>query len=124
MRAAQVTDPIAYHAEGPVWSSQWGGLRWVDMLAGDVLQLTNGTLTRTHVADIVAAVRPRRSGGSGVRCHARFRVGGCRRHVAHDAGTLVPHDVLAAERSDRMQHLDLSVVPVGSLRPRRVDPWP
>ena len=39
MLAEQVTDPIAYHAEGPVWSTRWGGLRWVDMLAGDALFL-------------------------------------------------------------------------------------
>jgi uncharacterized protein YdhG (YjbR/CyaY superfamily) len=35
MRAEQVTDPVAYHGEGPVWSGHWGGLRWMDMLAGD-----------------------------------------------------------------------------------------
>jgi sugar lactone lactonase YvrE len=40
MRAEQITDPVAHHAEGPVWSEAWGGLRWVDMLAGDVLSLT------------------------------------------------------------------------------------
>ena len=39
MRVEQVTDPVAYHGEGPVWSARWGGLRWVDMLAGDVLSL-------------------------------------------------------------------------------------
>ena len=39
MIAEQATDPIAFHAEGPVWSARWGGLRWVDMLAGDVLSL-------------------------------------------------------------------------------------
>ncbi len=33
MRVEQVTDPVAYHGEGPVWSPRWGGLRWVDMLA-------------------------------------------------------------------------------------------
>jgi pimeloyl-ACP methyl ester carboxylesterase len=33
-RVEQVTDPVAYHGEGPVWSPRWGGLRWVDMLAG------------------------------------------------------------------------------------------
>ena len=32
--AQQVTGPVAYHGEGPVWSTRWGGLRWVDMLAG------------------------------------------------------------------------------------------
>src|ERR687893_669783 len=29
VRAEQVTDPVAYHGEGPVWSERWGGLRWV-----------------------------------------------------------------------------------------------
>ena len=40
MRAEQVTGPVTYHGEGPVWSESWGGLRWVDMLAGDVLALS------------------------------------------------------------------------------------
>jgi sugar lactone lactonase YvrE len=39
VRAEAVTGPVAYHGEGPVWSARWGGLRWVDMLAGDVLAL-------------------------------------------------------------------------------------
>lgn len=65
MRAQQVTDPVAYHGEGPVWSPSWGGLRWVDMLAGDVLSLAaDGTVGRRHVSDIVAVVRPRRGGGA------------------------------------------------------------
>ncbi len=65
MRAEQVTDPVAYHGEGPVWSPSWGGLRWVDMLAGDVLSLAgDGTVDRRHVSGVVAAVRPRRGGGA------------------------------------------------------------
>jgi sugar lactone lactonase YvrE len=65
MRAEQLTDPVAYHGEGPVWSSQWGGLRWVDMLAGDVLALSaDGSVTRRHVGTICAAVRPRHQGGA------------------------------------------------------------
>ncbi|MDQ0957980.1 sugar lactone lactonase YvrE [Streptomyces sp. B4I13] len=65
MRVEQVTDPIVYHGEGPVWSPRWGGLRWVDMLAGDVLSLADdGTVTRRHVGDVAAAVRPRRQGGA------------------------------------------------------------
>jgi sugar lactone lactonase YvrE len=65
MRVDQVTDPVAYHGEGPVWSSRWGGLRWVDMLAGDVLSLAeDGGVTRRHVGTVVAAVRPRRGGGA------------------------------------------------------------
>jgi sugar lactone lactonase YvrE len=65
MRVEQVTDPVAYHAEGPVWSPQWGGLRWVDMLAGDVLSLeADGSVGRRHVASVVAVLRPRRGGGA------------------------------------------------------------
>ncbi|MGY1616015.1 SMP-30/gluconolactonase/LRE family protein [Geodermatophilus sp. SYSU D00691] len=65
MRAEQVTDPVAYHAEGPVWSPRWGGLRWVDMLAGDVLSLgADGAVDRRHVGDVAAALRPRAGGGA------------------------------------------------------------
>ncbi|WP_040336857.1 SMP-30/gluconolactonase/LRE family protein [Candidatus Blastococcus massiliensis] len=65
MHAEQVTDPVAYHGEGPVWSPSWGGLRWVDMLAGDVLSLAeDGSVDRRHVSDVVAAIRPRRAGGA------------------------------------------------------------
>jgi sugar lactone lactonase YvrE len=65
MRAEQVTDAVAYHGEGPVWSARWGGLRWVDMLAGDVLWLADdGTVGRRHAGDVVAALRPRRGGGA------------------------------------------------------------
>jgi sugar lactone lactonase YvrE len=39
MRVEQLTDAVAYHGAGPVWSSRWGDLRWVDMPAGDVLSL-------------------------------------------------------------------------------------
>src|SRR5438552_12957947 len=65
MRAEQVTDPVAYHGEGPVWSERWGGLRWMDMLAGDVLSLAaDGTINRRHVDSVAAAIRPRRVGGA------------------------------------------------------------
>ncbi|MET0727773.1 MAG: SMP-30/gluconolactonase/LRE family protein [Acidimicrobiales bacterium] len=65
MQVEQVTDPVAYHGEGPVWSPRWGGLRWVDMLAGDILSLdADGVVHRRHVAEIAAAVRPRRGGGA------------------------------------------------------------
>jgi sugar lactone lactonase YvrE len=65
MRAEQVTGSITYHGEGPVWSDQWGGLRFVDMLAGDVLSLQpDGTVVRRHVGAVAAALRPRRGGGA------------------------------------------------------------
>ncbi len=59
--AQQLTPSVAYHGEGPVWA---GGLHWVDMLAGDVLSLTStGAIVRRHVGTVVAALRPRASGG-------------------------------------------------------------
>ena len=65
MRAERVTDPVAYHGEGPVWSTRWGGLRWVDMFAGDVLFLgPDGAVERRHVGAIAAALRPRTRGGA------------------------------------------------------------
>jgi sugar lactone lactonase YvrE len=69
MRAGQVTGPVAYHGEGPVWSPRWGpeggALRFVDMLAGDVLRLReDGGVDRLHVGTVAAVVRPRRSGGA------------------------------------------------------------
>ena len=65
MKAEQLTGPVAHHAEGPVWSPRWGGLRWVDMLAGDVLSLADdGTVGRRHVGQVAAALRPRTAGGA------------------------------------------------------------
>ncbi|MPZ97481.1 MAG: SMP-30/gluconolactonase/LRE family protein [Propionibacteriales bacterium] len=62
----QVTAPLADHGEGPVWHDGWGGLRWVDMLAGDILALDSATgeVRRHHVGDVVAALRPRATGGA------------------------------------------------------------
>jgi len=73
MRAEQVTDPVAYHGEGPVWSARWGGLRWVDMLAGDVLSLRpDGTIGRLHVGTVAAALRPRAGGGAVIAVERGF----------------------------------------------------
>lgn len=64
MIAENITGPIAYHGEGPVWSEQWGGLRWVDGTAGDLLTLRSDGVHRQHVDDeYLAFVRPRTSGG-------------------------------------------------------------
>ena len=64
LRAEQVTDAITYHGEGPCWSDSWGGLRWVDLLAGDLLTLgADGEVRRLHVGDVAAFVRPRTRGG-------------------------------------------------------------
>jgi sugar lactone lactonase YvrE len=73
MRAEQITEAVAYHAEGPVWSDGWGGLRWVDMLAGDVLSLDDrGAVQRRRVGRIAAALRPRRLGGAVIAVERGF----------------------------------------------------
>lgn len=63
--AEQVTGACAHHAEGPIWDDAAGCVRWVDMLAGDVLSLApaGGQVERLHVGDVAAAVRPRLGGG-------------------------------------------------------------
>jgi sugar lactone lactonase YvrE len=62
VRAEQLTDAVACHGEGPVWDGE--NVVWVDMHAGDVLATSlSGSTTRTHYADLVACVVPRRDGG-------------------------------------------------------------
>ncbi|NEK87417.1 SMP-30/gluconolactonase/LRE family protein [Blastococcus saxobsidens] len=73
MRAEQVTGPVAEHGEGPVWWPGWGGLRWVDLTAGDVLSLAgDGTVRRTRVGEVAAALRPRRGGGAVIAVERGF----------------------------------------------------
>lgn len=64
-RAERWTDRIADHGEGPVWFPDEGRLRMVDMLAGDVLAVSEGgaVAERLHVDAVAAAVRPRYNGG-------------------------------------------------------------
>ena len=96
MRVEQVTDPVAYHGEGPVWSERWGGLRWVDMLAGDVLSLADdGEIGRRHVGTIAAALRPRSRGGAVIGVERGFALEGA-------DGTLTHLDELWTDDSVRM----------------------
>jgi hypothetical protein len=75
MQVQQVTDPVVYHGEGPVWWAGWGGLRFVDMLAGDLMSLAaDGSLKRRHVASVAAAVRPRVGGGAVIGVERGFAV--------------------------------------------------
>ncbi len=91
-----MTDPVAHHAEGPVWSDAWGGLRWVDMLAGDVLSFAaDGTVRRRHVGRVAAALRPRRTGGAVIAVERGF--------VLEDAdGALTPLDPVWSDPGVRM----------------------
>jgi sugar lactone lactonase YvrE len=64
--AEQFTAPLAFHGEGAVWSRSWGGLRWVDMLAGEYLTRNDATgqISRDSSGSPIAAlVRPRYGGG-------------------------------------------------------------
>ncbi|MFJ6533487.1 SMP-30/gluconolactonase/LRE family protein [Microbacterium sp. NPDC091662] len=64
MTPENVTGPVAHHAEGPIWSPGWGGLRWVDGEAGDLLALRPDGVTRQHIDDeYLAFARPRSGGG-------------------------------------------------------------
>jgi sugar lactone lactonase YvrE len=73
VHAEQLTAADAFHAEGPVWSGAWGGLRWVDMLAGDVLSLgAGGAVDRRHVGVVAAALRPRAGGGAVIAIERGF----------------------------------------------------
>ncbi|MEU4013994.1 SMP-30/gluconolactonase/LRE family protein [Microbacterium sp. NPDC028030] len=64
MTPDNVTGPVAHHAEGPVWWAGWGGLRWVDGEAGDLLALRPDGVTRQHIDDeYLAFARPRTGGG-------------------------------------------------------------
>ncbi|WP_382309962.1 SMP-30/gluconolactonase/LRE family protein [Herbiconiux sp. UC225_62] len=76
--AEQVTDPIAFHAEGAVWSEAWGGLKWVDMFRGDVLSLgADGSVGRMATGSTIAAmVRPRVAGGFVVVTEREFTLWG------------------------------------------------
>lgn len=64
MTPENITGPIAHHAEAPVWWPGWGGLRWVDGDAGDLLALRPDGVTRQHIDDeYLAFARPRSGGG-------------------------------------------------------------
>ena len=71
-----------------MWSLSWNGLRWVDLLAGDVLHLDplTGDVGRWHVSKVAAALRPRAAGGAVIATEHDFVladvVGGPVRSVA------------------------------------------
>lgn len=73
MIADQVTAVCVNHGEGPVWDTAAGVLRWVDMLAGDIMTLrSDGEIERSHVGSVAAAFRPRRDGGMVVAVERGF----------------------------------------------------
>ncbi len=73
MFAVRATDAVTYHGEGPIWDPT-GVLRFVDMLAGDVVSFDPRTdaVSRVHVGDVAACVVPRRDGGLAVAVERGF----------------------------------------------------
>ena len=71
LTARPVTPAVAEHGEGPVWHPSFDGVRWVDMQAGDILELA-GTedVRRTHVGTVAAASGPAATAGSCSRTSA------------------------------------------------------
>jgi sugar lactone lactonase YvrE len=96
VKVEQLTGPVAYHGEGPVWFPGWGGLRWVDMLAGDLLSFAgDGSVRRKHVGRVAAVVRPRRRGGA--------IIGGARGFLLeHEDGTVRDLGQLWSDSAVRM----------------------
>jgi sugar lactone lactonase YvrE len=77
MRAEPIAQPHAFHAEGPIWWPEWslegpGELRYVDMLAGDVLIARGNDVERIHVGKVAAAMRPRGAGGAVIALERGF----------------------------------------------------
>ena len=102
----QITPQVAFHAEGPVWSEEWGGLRFVDMLAGDLLTMDpSGSVSRLETgARIAAFVRPRAGGGY---------------LLATERGLALADSAFAAPE----QRLELFTSPAYRLNEGTVDPW-
>jgi sugar lactone lactonase YvrE len=64
MIAEQLTDALCEHGEGVATSDRWAGPRWVDMLAGDLLELgAAGDIRRRNVGSVAAMTRPRADRG-------------------------------------------------------------
>jgi sugar lactone lactonase YvrE len=89
MKAEQLTEADAEHGEGPVWSPSWGGLRWVDTFAGDLLALgDDGTVTKRRLGTTLGALRPRVGGGMVVALERQFALAGAGDEEPHPLGEL------------------------------------
>lgn len=76
-------DPAVFHGEGAFWDPAVGALRYVDMLAGDVVTAGDEGTTRAHVGAVAALIRGRAGGGY---------------IVATERGFVLADDDLRAER--------------------------
>ncbi|SDP43983.1 Sugar lactone lactonase YvrE [Nakamurella panacisegetis] len=95
-RATQLTAPDANHGEGPVFAAALGGLRWVDMLAGDILHLDSatGSVTRWSVGSVAAAFRPRVGGGVVIATEREFVLADVPDGPVRSLGEVFPGDAI------------------------------
>ncbi|QYH36358.1 SMP-30/gluconolactonase/LRE family protein [Salinibacterium sp. M195] len=108
MRAENVTGPIAFHGESPVWWPAWGGLRFVDAHAADLLTLTAGDVERLHThEDSASFVRPREGGG--------YVLGTLRGLALSDTADAAPTHHATLLSSNRQQMNDGGITPDGEL---------
>lgn len=115
MKAEAVAKPHAYHGEGGVWSNDWGSghaaLRYVDMLAGDVLELLDdGDVRRFHVGDVAAVLRPRVGGGAVIATERAFAL---TRHADFSDLTRTP-EVWGADHTPRTRFNEGACGPDGA----------
>lgn len=72
-QAQRLTGVVTDHGEGPAWHAREQRLKFVDMLAGDLLTLReDGGVDRSHVATVAAAWRERSTGGVAVAVERGF----------------------------------------------------
>ena len=108
MLADRLTDSLCVHAEGPYWSDTWGGLRWVDMLAGDLMHLdpSGAVGPGTTAGRPLAAEAPE---GPVVRIPTPSSVAACVRPAAGGGA------VLALEKGFALEDADGSITPLPPL---------
>lgn len=74
IEAVQFSRPCTGHGEGPLWDAGAERLLLVDMIAGDIVSIDRaGRDSRTHVADVAACLRHRRSSGFVMATERGFR---------------------------------------------------
>ncbi|WP_221583330.1 SMP-30/gluconolactonase/LRE family protein [Microbacterium sp. G2-8] len=74
-RGTWIGDQAVFHGEGAWWDPHAGALRYVDMLAGDLITLRGEDAERTDMAsDVAAVIRARRGGGFVVAVQDGFRL--------------------------------------------------
>ena len=67
-------DAAVFHGEGAFWDADAHTLRYVDMLAGDVITVAGSGQHRTHLGPVAAMIRSRKRGGYVVASERGFQL--------------------------------------------------